>query len=166
MIFTNVTGAGIYMQCCHREVAPGGSFVIPWLDVREDRAVRVAMRAGALAWKSEKGEPEVPGSPSERVAELEARRRERVEAESKAEAEAGAEAARRREADDAAVRENMSKMGNFDVPQVKPRKRVEAAVSREKPITRDDVISGDRPKSLSDIVRHNRAVKAFAGQKK
>ena len=162
MIFTNLTGAGLYMQCCHREVAPGEQFIVPWLEVRENRAVRLAMNNGALAWESEPGEPLVPGSPVLPTAKELAAAKARREAEAKAKARREAEERKARmEADDRAVKANMARMGRFDVPQLKPRTKVAGTVSREKPITRDDVIADGKPRSLADIVRHNKAVRTF-----
>lgn len=162
MIFTNLTGAGLYMQCCHREVAPGEQFIVPWLSVRDNRAVRAAMNNGALAWESEPGEPNVPGSPKLPT------REERAAAEAKARAEsaekerlAASELQKRMTADDDAVRANMKRMGRFDVPQLKPRRAIVKAAIREKPVTEADVISDGKPKSLADIARHNRAVRTL-----
>ena len=164
MIFTNVTCAGIYMQCCHREVAPGESFVAPWLEVRENRAVRLAMADGALAWESEDGEPFIEGSaklPS--AAEREKAKRRRDDDRKARKAEEASELRDRRRRDDEAVKANMARMGSFNVPKLSPRLAPRKRVSYEKPITREDVISDGKPKSLSDIMRHNRAVKRFGG---
>lgn len=166
MIFTNITRSSMYMQCCHREVPSGGSFIVPWFRVKDNRAVRCAMRNGDLAWQSMAGEPEVPGSPVLPTKAERAKQERRRKAAKKA---AEAESRKRREAkmksDDEAVKANMARMGNFNVPQVKPRRKADAVAKREKPITREDVISDDKPKSLADIVRHNRAVKAFGGER-
>ena len=162
MKFTNLTRAGMYMQCCHREVEPGGTFIVPWLAAKSNRALRLAMNNGAVAWESEDGEPHIPGSPAvqteeqRKAAELKRAERRRAKA-----ADAAKRLEAQRRADDEAVKANMARMGNFNVPQVKSYKKVQSVASREKPISREDVISGDKPRSLADIVRHNRAVKAF-----
>ena len=162
MKFTNLTRAGMYMQCCHREVAPGESFIVPWLSVKDNRPVRLAMRNGALAWESEDGEPTVPGSAALPSEAERARIADRRKAERKArEAKEADRMNRQRKADDESVKANMARMGNFDVPQVREYGKPKAVRSGDKPVTRADVISGDKPKSLADIVRHNRAVKAF-----
>ena len=49
MTFTNIAAVGFYLQCCHREVEPGGSFRVPWARARTDRGLRMAMNAGQLA---------------------------------------------------------------------------------------------------------------------
>ena len=166
MIFTNLTRASMYMQCCHREVPPGGNFIVPWYSVKENRAVRCAMNNGALAWESEEGEPEVPGSPVlPSKAERAKQERKRRAARKAAEAESNKRREAKMKSDDEAVKANMARMGNFDVPQVKPRRKADSVAKREKPITREDVIADDKPKSLADIVRHNRAVKAFGGDR-
>ena len=163
MTFTNVTSAGIYMQCCHREVAPGESFTVSWLEAKDNRAVRMAMRAGALAWESGPDEPLIEGSvklPS--VKERESIKAERAAKEKARKAEEAKRLDEQMRRDDETVKANMANMGHFSVPRVTPvRKRVDTG-PREKPITREDVIADDKPKSLADIMRHNRAVKKFA----
>ena len=166
MKFTNLTRAGMYMQCCHREVAPGETFIVPWLAAKGNRAVRLAMNSGALAWESEEGEPHVPGSPAVPTeAQRKAEELKRAEHRRAKAAESAKRLDAQRKADDAAVKANMARMGSFDVPQVKSYKKVQAAASREKPISREDVISDDKPRSLADIIRHNRAVRTFGAGK-
>lgn len=160
MKFTNVTHRGLYFQCCHREVEPGGSFFAPWLSARHDRAVRSAMADGSLAWESGNGEPHVPGSrklptAQERDAALARRKAEAAERR-----RADEEAMQRRMAEDnAGVSANMARMGHFDVPKPIPRRAPAQAVAAERPVTREDIIRDDRPQSLAAIVRHNRAIR-------
>lgn len=155
MRFTNLSARGRYFQCCHREVAPLGSFSLPWADVRADRAVRAAMSAGVLAWESEGGDPFVEGSPEvpRRDPGAEARAEE-------ARAAAAREVEERRERDNRAVAENMARMGRFDVPSVAPYTGAERREVAEAPATEADVIPG-APRSLADIRRHNMAVRRF-----
>jgi len=158
--FTNLTRRGLYFGCCHREVEPGGSFEVPWLAAKEDRAVRAAMADGAIGWESRGDEPEVPGSPhvptKAELAEAKARR----EAEAKAKREADEKAVRKRMAEDeAGMKANMARMGNFKVPGPVPRRAPERAAAKERPITKADIISDGRPRSLADVMRHNRAVR-------
>lgn len=160
MKFTNLTRRGLYFTCCHREVEPGGSFELPWLAARDDRAVRAAMADGAVGWESQGDEPEVPGSPhvptQAELAEAEAKR----EAEAEAKREADERAMRRRMAeDDAGVRANMARMGHFKVPGPVPRRAPERAAAKERPVTKADIIVDGRPRSLADVMRHNRAVR-------
>jgi len=159
MVFTNVSEAGIYLQCCHREVEPGGTFYVPWLKASHDRGLVAAMQSGNLAWTSEKDEPTVPGSPAPDRLEKK-RAAQRKAASAKAEAEAAA--VRQQEAEQtAAQKANMTRMGRFDVPQLTRYEKVKA-VRTEKPVTAADVIAGDSgPKSLADIRRHNKAVKTL-----
>lgn len=158
MTFTNISSSGIYLTCCHREVAPQGTFSVPWESARRDRGLRAAMNAGVLAWRSDAGEAGVPGSPP--VPDFDAARRAREAEEARAAAE---ESRRVREAEAAAdrdVKANMSRRGRYDVPQPVKREAKSHRVRTEKPVTREDVIR-DRPKSLDDIRRHNRAVHRF-----
>ena len=166
MIFTYLTRADMYMQCVHRSVAPGERFIVPWLEVRENRAVRMAMNNGALAWESQDGEPHIPGSAVLPTAGERAESERRTQEARKAAAEkAERKLEERRRADDEAVKANMARMGHFKVPGAGARAKVAPVARAEKPVTREDLIADDRPKSLADIVRHNRAVKAFgAGQ--
>lgn len=162
MVFTNISGKGMYLTCCHREIAPGSSFVVPWHKVNRDRAVRSAMNAGALAWESSAGDPDIPGSPpipDPSVAEKAAAAREASRA-------AAAERVSRKMAeDDREVKANMARMGNFDVPVLSRRATKVEAVVREDPVTEADVIAeGDKPLSLEGIRRHNRAVRALYGK--
>ena len=160
MKFTNISPAGVYLQCCHREVDPGDSFSVPWGEFHDNRALREAMRAGVLAWESEKDEPHVPGSvklPSD--AERSAERDRKAKAKAADDKRKQEELAARKARDDEAVKRNMARMGKFNVPQVTPFKRVSEAVSKEAPITKADVIADDKPTSLASIRRHNKAVK-------
>ncbi len=155
MLFTVLSPGGAYFACCHREVAPLGTFSLPWRDARGDRAVRAAMAAGALAWEPEAGDPAVPGSPAvPRPDPAEAlREAERREA-------AAREVAERRDRDDRLVSENMARMGRFDVPSAAPYAGAARRDAAEAPATEDDVIAG-APRSLADIRRHNMAVRRF-----
>lgn len=147
MKFTNVSGHSIYMQCCHREVAHLGTFSVPWLQGRDDRGLRAAMNAGALAWASEHDEPVVPGSPA-----VPKRRPVPKKPDARAELQ-------RERTHNEALKENMSRMGRFAVPQLKPRTVKAKTVSTEKPVTAADVIRAGAPKSLADIQRHNKAIR-------
>ena len=160
MKFTNMTCRGLYFRCCHREVEPGGSFELPWLAAKDDRAVRAAMADRAIGWESQGDEPEVPGSPHVPTrAELAAAKAKR-EAEAKAKREADEKAMRKRMAEDeAGMRANMARMGNFKVPGPVPRRAPERAAAKERPITKADIIADGKPRSLADVMRHNRAVK-------
>lgn len=159
MKFTNMTRAGIYFTCCHREVAPGDSFFVPWLVAQRDRALLAAMSDGVVAWESGKDEPHVPGSrraptESEKSA-MAAKARAASERAAKArDAEVKARVAK----DDAGVREHMSRMGEFKVPGPIPRRTPERRRAGERPITTADIITTGKPRSLADIVRHNKAV--------
>lgn len=159
MTFTNITRAGVYLQCCHREVEPGGSFTVSWDRVRGDRGLRMAMNSGALAWKADAGDGDIPESP--RFRDVKGAMAAVKKAAAAAAEKKAAEIAARQEADNEAVMRNMSSMGSFAVPQPIRREVRTAAVVTEKPVTRDDVISGEKPRSLADIRRHNRAVKEF-----
>lgn len=113
-----------------------------------------------IGWESQGDEPEVPGSPhvptAEEIAEAKAKR----EAEAKAKREADEKAMRKRMAEDeAGMKANMARMGNFKVPGPVPRRAPERAVARERPVTRADIIADGKPKSLADVMRHNKAVK-------
>ena len=169
MTFTNISRRDLYMQCCHRVVSPGESFSLPWADAEGSRGVRAAMADGALAWEPDPGEPDIPGSPAvpERLTPEGAKARSKARAEAKArddEAKAKALAERMKAADEG-VKANMARMGHFDVPTLSPRLPPRKAAREEPPPSRDDVISeGDAPKSLADIVRHNRAVKSFVAK--
>lgn len=147
MKFTNISGRAIYMQCCHREVAHLGTFSVPWLQGRKDRGLRMAMTTGALAWASEKDEPVVPGSPK-------VPKRKPAPKQPDARAEL-----KREQANNEALKRNMSRMGQFAVPQLKPRSVKAKTVSTEKPVTAADVIRTGTPKSLADIQRHNKAIR-------
>lgn len=165
MKFTNITRAGMYFTCCHREVAPGESFYAPWLTARNDRAVRTAMREGVVAWESGKGEPEVPGSP--RIPSAEARAAQAAAHKAEAAAQRRVDAARakaRRDADNKAVGEQMARMGKFKVPGPIPLRQPERVGERERPITAADIISSGKPQSLADVIRHNRAVRLVQTQ--
>ena len=162
MTFTNITKGGIYLQCCHREVEPGGTFTVPWLRGRTDRGLRAAMASGVLAWESGKDEPEVPGSPRLRTPEERAKlaywKKRAADAKREAEEKALREKMR---ADDEGVKANMARMGRFDLPKPVPRRAPERAAARERPVTRADIIVDRKPASLADVVRHNRAVQAL-----
>ena len=147
MKFTNVSGHSLYMQCCHREVTHLGTFSVPWLQGRTDRGLRMAMRAGALAWESERDEPIMPGSPK-----IPKRKPAPKQPDASAELQ-------RERANNEALRRNMSRMGQFDLPQLKPRNVKAKTVSTEKPVTAADVIRNGAPKSLADIQRHNKAIR-------
>ena len=161
MTFTNMTRAGLYFTCCHREVEPGGSFEIPWPEVKDNRAIRFAMRDGSLGWVSGNGEPHIPGSAHVPTAEelAEKAAKEKAEAEERRKAEE-AELAKRMAETDAAVKANMARMGHFDMPKRIPRRQPARAKADEKPITKADIITDGAPKSLADVMRHNRAVQA------
>jgi len=163
--FTNITRAGMYFTCCHREVAPGESFYAPWPTVRNDRAVRTAMQEGVVAWESGKDEPEVPGSP--RIPSAEARAAQAAARKAKEAAQHRADAARakaQRDADNKAVGEQMARMGTFKVPGPIPLRQPERVGERERPITAADIISSGKPQSLADVIRHNRAVRLVQAQ--
>lgn len=160
MKFTNITRAGMYFTCCHREVAPGESFYAPWATVRNDRAVRTAMQEGVVAWESGKDEPEVPGSPKIPSAEVRAVQAAARKAEAAAQRRVDAAKAKaRRDADNKAVGEQMARMGKFEVPGPIPLRQPERVGERERPITAADIISEGKPQSLADVIRHNRAVR-------
>lgn len=160
MKFTNVTRAGLYFTCCHREVEPGGSFEVPWLAAREDRAVRRAMADGSVAWEPRGDEPRIPGSPkAPTAAQKAAMARARKEAESEASRRQAEQVRARMAADEEAVKRNMANMGRFDVPGPIPRRQPSRAVASEKPVTSADIISDGSPRSLAEAMRHNRAVK-------
>ena len=165
MRFTNITRAGMYFTCCHREVAPGESFYAQWLTVRNDRAVRTAMREGVVAWESGKGEPQVPGSP--KIPSTEVRAAQAAARKAKAAAQRRVDAARtkaQRDADNEAVGRQMANMGKFKVPGPIPLRQPERVGEREKPITAADIISNGKPQSLADVIRHNRAVRLVQAQ--
>lgn len=165
MKFTNITRAGMYFTCCHREVAPGESFYAPWLTVRNDRAVRTAMREGVVAWESGKGEPAVPGSPKIPSAEVRAAQAAARKAEAAAQRRVDAAKAKaRQDADNKAVGEQMARMGTFKVPGPIPLRQPERVGERERPITAADIISNGKPQSLADVIRHNRAVRLVQAQ--
>lgn len=160
MTFTNITRAGLYMQCVHREVAPGETFIVPWLEARENRALRAAMNNRAVAWESQEGEPEVPGSVKLPTAEERAQHaKELAEKRAAAKAEAARKLREQQARDDRGVKANMARMGRFNVPDTRLQLKKVEAVATERPITRADIIADDKPKSLADIVRHNRAVR-------
>lgn len=161
MTFTNMTRAGLYFTCCHREVEPGGSFEIPWPEVKDDRAIRFAMRDGSLGWVSGKDEPHIPGSAHVPTAEelAEKAAKDQAEAEERRKAEEAALAKRMAETDEA-VKANMARMGHFDMPKRIPRRQPARDKAAEKPITKADIITDGAPKSLADAMRHNRAVRA------
>jgi len=163
--FTNMTRAGIYFTSCHREVAPGESFYAPWLQAQDDRAIRAAMRDGAVAWESEGDEPHVPGSAVPPSAEVKAAAKAKTEAAArKARAEAAAKARAVQDADNEAVGRQMANMGKFKVPGPIPLRQPERAGVGEKPITAADIISEGKPQSLADVIRHNRAVRLVQAQ--
>ena len=164
MKFTNMTRAGLYFTSCHREVAPGESFELSWLEAKGDRAIRAAMRDGAVAWESGKDEPHVPGSatpPGAATAAEQAAARQEEAARRRADA---ARVQARQAADDRALKEHMSRMGKFKVPGPIPRRAPERPGAREKPVTAADIISDGKPKSLADVIRHNRAVRLVQAQ--
>lgn len=161
MRFTSLSSRAAYYAVCHRDVPPGGTFSVPWAVAESSRAVRGAMEAGLLAWESERGEPEVPGSPPVPARDPEAEARAAREAE-EARAARRAEIEALMERDNRAVAENMAGMGHFDVPSVEPFTGAAARAAEEAPPTEADVIAGV-PGSLSDILRHNRAVRRFGG---
>lgn len=160
MTFTNIAAVGFYLQCCHREVEPGGSFRVPWERARTDRGLRMAMNAGQLAWREDRGEAKVPGSP--RIPN----RARAVAALGVSEASAATAAAVRahRAKADAGVKANQANAGRYDIPQEVKREVRTKAVETEKPVTRADLITDGRPKSLADIRKHNKAVHAFGGR--
>lgn len=165
MKFTNMTRAGIYFTGCHREVAPGESFYVPWLAAQNDRAIRAAMRDGAVAWESEGDEPHVPGSAVPPSAEARAAATAKAKAEAAAQRRVDAAKARaRRDADNEAVGRQMAHMGKFKVPGPIPLRQPERAGVGEKPITAADIISSGKPQSLADVIRHNRAVRLVQAQ--
>ena len=155
MTFVNISGAGLYFTCCHREVRPGETFYVPWLEGKNDRGLRTAMRAGVLAWRPGKDEPEVPGSPA--MPDLKAAAKANADAKAKADAERAKKVREQQARDDAGIAANMAKMGDFAVPDTSPRKTGAKARQVEKPVTDADIIKG-RPQSLEAIKRHNRAV--------
>lgn len=161
MRFTSLSSRTEYYAVCRRDVPPGGAFSAPWSEAKASRAVRVSMEAGLLAWESGPGEPFVPGSPPVPVRDREAEARAASEAEA-ARAARRAEIEARMERDNRAVAENMARMGHFNVPSVEPYTGAAARAAEEAPPTEADVISGV-PGSLSDILRHNRAVRRFGG---
>ena len=161
MTFTNMTGAGLYFACCHREVEPGGSFEVPWSAAKDNRAIRFAMRDGSLGWVSGEGEPDIPGSPRVPTAEELAERAAKAEAEAEERRKAEADRLAKRMAEtDEAVKANMARMGHFDMPKRIPRRQPARSKADEKPITRADIITEGAPKSLADAMRHNKAVQA------
>ena len=155
MTFVNISGAGLYFTCCHREVRPGDTFYVPWLEGKNDRGLRTAMRAGVLAWRPGKDEPEVPGSPA--MPDLKAAAKAKADAKAKEAAEKAKKIREQKARDDAGIAANMARMGEFAVPDTSPRKTGAKARQVEKPVTDADIIKG-RPKSLEAIKRHNRAV--------
>ena len=159
MTFTNVSGAGFYLQCCHRTVESGGSFSLPWERCRRDRGLRAAMQSGCLAWVPSEGEPKVPGSPA--VPDFAGARRRAAARAAAKEASERAKVAALKEEHSRGVSENMARMGNFDVPVLKKRDVVSRAVETEKPITEGDLLT-EGPKSLEALRRHNRAVEKFS----
>lgn len=160
MKFTNLTRRGLYFGCCHREVEPGGSFELPWLVAQSDRAVRAAMADKVIGWESQGDEPEIPGSPHVPTEAEKAEAKAKREAAAKAKREAEEAAMRKRMADDeAGMKANMARMGNFKVPGPVPRRAPERAAAKERPVTKADIIADGKPKSLADVMRHNRAVK-------
>lgn len=168
MKFTNVTRAGLYFTCCHREVEPGGSFEVPWLAAKGDRAVRRAMADGSVAWEPRGDEPRIPGSPkAPTAAQKAARARARKEAESEASRKQAERVRAQMKADDEAVKRNMANMGRFKVPGGIPLRAPEREKLGDRPITEADIISDGSPKSLADVMRHNKAVRlAKANQSK
>lgn len=167
MTFTNVTEGGMYFRCCHREVEPGGTFVVPWLVAKDDRAVRAAMADGVLAWTSGKDEPEVPGSPRLRTpeerAKLEAWKRRAADAKREAEEKTVREKMR---ADEEGMKANMARMGHFDMPKTVVRRTPERASAKERPVTKADIIVDRKPMSLADVMRHNKAVQILGADGK
>lgn len=162
MTFTNIAAVGFYLQCCHREVEPGGSFRVPWARARTDRGLRMAMNAGQLAWREDKGEAKVPGSP--RIPSTAIGKAVALGvSEASAAAKAAAVRAHRAKAD-AGVKANQANAGRYDIPQEVRREIRTQAVETEKPVTREDIITDDKPKSLADIRKHNKAVHAFGGR--
>lgn len=156
MTFTNITGVGFYLQCCHRAVEPGGSFQLPWEAARRDRGLRAAMNAGRLAWEEGPDEAEVPGSPAlpdfRAIAQAEADRAAKL-----AEAEA-ARVAAKKSADAAGIAANMANMGRFDVPVPVKREVRARQVATERPVTPADILgAGAKPVSLEALRRHNKA---------
>ena len=161
MTFTNMTCAGLYFTCCHREVEPGGSFEIPWPEAKDNRAIRFAMRDGSLGWVSGRDEPHIPGSAHVPTAEELAEKAAKAQAEAEERRKAEEAALAKRMADtDAAVKANMARMGRFDMPKRIPRRQPARGKAKEKPITRADIITEGAPKSLAEAMRHNRAVQA------
>lgn len=165
MKFTNMSSAGVYFTCCHREVEPGGSFDVPWLEAQNNRAVRAAMADGTLAWESSGDEPVIPGSAHVPTAAEKAKAEAMKKAEEEARMKSEAEALRRRKAADAkALKENMARMGKFKVPGPIPHRTPERAGVKDRPITKADIISNGKPQSLADVMRHNKAVKLVHAQ--
>lgn len=160
MTFTNISGRSIYLQCCHREVEPRGTFSVQWGLCSKDRGLRAAMAAGALAWVSGPNDPEVPGSPKLPAPGEQAKRAAARKAAAQAKRDAEAKAVAERKArDDRAVGANMARMGRFDVPKLTPRRKADYGVKQEAPVTAADIIRDDKPESLAAIVRHNKAIK-------
>lgn len=159
MTFTNISGIALYLTCCHREVEPAGTFSVPWESAKRDRALRAAMNDGRLAWREDAGEAKVPRSP--RVPDFNARAKAARAAQAKAQAEADAKTAAEKAEAERAVQANMARRGRYDVPQPVKREVQAKRVATEKPVTRADVITSGKPKSLADIRRHNKAVQQF-----
>lgn len=158
MTFTNITGVGFYLQCCHRAVEPGGSFQLPWETARNDRGLRAAMNAGRLAWQEGPDEVKVPGSP--KVPDFKAIAKAKADRAAKmAEAEA-ARIAAKKAADAAGIAANMANMGHFDVPVPVKREVRARQVDTEKPVTKADIlVDGAKPVSLEALRRHNKATR-------
>lgn len=157
MVFVNISGRGLYMQCCHREVEPGGSFTVSWESVKHNRAVRAAMSAGALSWSPSSGEPAVPGSPS--VPSPAVPEAHKVSAASVDKAPSNPD-----EPSSGDFGRHMRNLGKFKANTITPRVSRSERVASEDPLTEADIIT-DVPLSLDAIRRHNAAVHKFGAGK-
>jgi hypothetical protein len=86
-----------------------------------------------IGWESQGDEPEIPGSPHVPTEAEKAEAKAKREAEAKAKREAEEAAMRKRmAADEAGMKANMARMGNFKVPGPVPRRAPERAAAKER----------------------------------